>query len=222
MRLLFTLFVFCALTTSAWAGDFYQWTDGKGVIHFTDDPLLAPGRSKIRTIEIEEERKKTAKELATERLNREIEDQERKKAESRQELERRTQALQDSLKNNDETKQQTIRAAEETLTTIMRLWKNENFKKLYEYGTLSSQSTYSKEAFIARMERKQWKLDCCGNTIKIISSKSDLDTLVYVRAKIGYKKKSFGAQTEFVTETYQLSFDYDKWRISLFTLVYAP
>ena len=52
------------------------------------------------------------------------------------------------------------RMAERDFETIVALWKDEDYERLYEYGRLSSHTKVSKEAFSKRMKNKRWKLMC--------------------------------------------------------------
>ena len=79
------------------------------------------------------------------------------------------------------------RLSERDFDSIINLWRDEKYEELYEYGTLSSHVRISKEGFIRGMRHKKFKLMCCGDAAREIDVIYKSPTVVYVKAKMGYK-----------------------------------
>jgi len=104
--------------------------------------------------------------------------------------------------------------ATEALKTMISLWKDGKFEELYEYGSRGKQTSISKESFISRMRKQSWEIASSWEAIQNVEGDVVSPKLVYVRAKIGYKKKT-GGDTKFVTETFKMNLEGGKWRTDL-------
>lgn len=111
--------------------------------------------------------------------------------------------------------------AEDALMEIISLWKGGRYEDLYEYGHRTDQVGLSRESFIAQMKRKSWELASSWETIQNIEADVASATLVYLRAKVGFKRKT-GGDTRFSTVTFQMIFEGDRWRTSLFKILSSP
>ncbi len=115
----------------------------------------------------------------------------------------------------DETK----RLSERDFDSIIYHWKEERYEELYEYGTLSSHIRVSKEAFIRGMKQKKFKLMCCGDAAREIKVIYKSPTVVYVKAKMGYKSN---IKEAFRHETFKLVFEEGKWRTDIMHILKLP
>jgi hypothetical protein len=111
--------------------------------------------------------------------------------------------------------------AEDALMEIISLWKDGKYEDLYEYGHRTDHVGLSKESFIGQMKGKSWELARSWETIRDIEADVASTTLVYVRAKVGFKRKS-GGDTRFSTVTFQMILEGDRWRTSLFKILWSP
>jgi hypothetical protein len=112
-------------------------------------------------------------------------------------------------------------SAEEALKEVFSLWKDGKYEELYEYGYLTNQVSLSKKNFIRRMKNKSWELSTTWETIRDVEADVVSPRSVYVRAKIGFRKKA-GNETRFVTETFQLTMEGDRWRTGLYKIISCP
>lgn len=112
------------------------------------------------------------------------------------------------------------RLAERDFDSIINLWNAEKYEELYGYGTLSGHVRISKEDFIRRMRQKKFKLMCCGDAAREIEVIYKSPTVVYVKAKMGYKNHI--NKEAFRHETFRLTFEDGKWRIDLLKILKAP
>ena len=111
--------------------------------------------------------------------------------------------------------------ATEALKTIISLWKDGKFEELYEYGNRAKQTSISKESFVRRMQKKSWGLASSWEAIQNVEGDVVSPRSVYVRAKIGYKRKT-GGDTRFVTETFKMSLEGGRWRTDLSKFLAGP
>jgi hypothetical protein len=111
--------------------------------------------------------------------------------------------------------------ATEAFDMIFRLWKDGKYEDLYEHGYRRSQTSISKENFVIKMRNKSHELASSWEAIRDIEAEVVSRRLVYVRAKIGYRKK-VGGDTKFRTETYRIEFEGDRWRIDLTKILRNP
>jgi len=116
----------------------------------------------------------------------------------------------------DETK----RFAERDFDSIINLWRDEKYEELYDYGTLSSHVRISKEAFIRGMKQKKFKLMCCGDAAREIDVIYKSPTVVYVKAKMGYKNHL--NKEAFRHETFRLVFEEGKWKTDIMQIMKLP
>jgi len=112
-------------------------------------------------------------------------------------------------------------SAEEALKEVIFLWKDGKYEELYEYGYRTNQVSLSKEKFIKRMRNKPWELATSWETIRDVETDVVSLRSVYVRAKLGFRKKS-GGETKFVTETFQMTMEGDRWRTGLYKIISCP
>jgi len=111
--------------------------------------------------------------------------------------------------------------ATDSLKTIVDFWKNGKWEDLYDYGHRKSQTSISKESFVNRMKNKSYEWASSWETIKDIEAEVESHKLVYVKAKVGYKRKG-GGDTKFLTETYRMIFEEERWRIDLSKILRSP
>lgn len=111
--------------------------------------------------------------------------------------------------------------AAEALKTMISLWKDGKFEELYEYGNRANQVSISKENFIRQMHHKSWVLASSWETIRNVEGDVASSRSVYVRAKIGYKRK-MGGDPRFVTETFKMSLEGGRWRTDLSKILRSP
>ncbi len=112
-------------------------------------------------------------------------------------------------------------SAEEALKEVISLWKDGKYEELYEYGYRTNQVSLSKENFIKRMKSKSWELATSWETIREVETDVVSPRSVYVRAKLEFKKKP-GGETKFVTETFQMTVEGDRWRTGLYKIIACP
>jgi len=118
--------------------------------------------------------------------------------------------------NIDETK----RLSERDFDSIINLWKDEKYDELYGYGTLSSHVRISKEGFVKEMTQKKFKLLCCGDAAREIEVIYKSPTVVYVKARMGYKNHI--NKEAFRHETFKLVFEEGKWRTDIMQILKLP
>jgi hypothetical protein len=126
-----------------------------------------------------------------------------------------------SQKLTHEQKQRIESDAVHTFQSIVSLWKDGKFERLYDYGYLNNQKALSKEDFTRRMKNKFYQLALSWETIRDIDAEVISPRRVYVRAKIGFKDKR-GGDTKFKNESFEMVFEGDEWRISLFEIIASP
>lgn len=115
----------------------------------------------------------------------------------------------------DETK----RLSERDFDNIIYHWKEERYDELYGFGTLSSHVRISKEGFIREMKQKKFKLMCCGDAAREIEVIYKSPTVVYVKAKMGYKSTT---KEVFHHETFRLVFEEGKWKTDIAQILRSP
>jgi hypothetical protein len=113
-------------------------------------------------------------------------------------------------------------AAEDALKDMISLWKEDRYEDLYDYGTGASRISISREGFVRQMKVKSWKLSTSWETIRDVEADVISVKLVYVRAKIGFKGIIGSGDTRFVTETFEMNLEGDKWRTNLFRILSCP
>ena len=118
-------------------------------------------------------------------------------------------------------KRQIGSSAEEALKEVISLWKDGKYEELYEYGYRTNQVSLSKEDFIRRMKNKSWELSTAWETIRDVEADVVSPRSVYVRARLGFRKKT-GGETRFVTETFQITMEGDRWRTGLYKIISCP
>jgi hypothetical protein len=112
-------------------------------------------------------------------------------------------------------------SAEEALREVISLWKDGKYEELYEYGYRTNQVSLSKETFIRRMKNKSWELSTSWETIRDVEADVVSPRSVYLRVKLGFRRKT-GGDTRFVTETFQMTLEGDRWRTGLYKILSCP
>lgn len=112
-------------------------------------------------------------------------------------------------------------SAREALKEVISLWKDGKYEELYEYGYRTNQVSLSKENFIRRMKNKSWELSTAWEAVRDVEADVVSPRSVYVRAKLGFRKKT-GDETKFVTETFQMTMEGDRWRTGLYKIISCP
>ena len=112
-------------------------------------------------------------------------------------------------------------SAEEALREVISLWKDGRYEELYEYGYRTNQVSLSKENFIRRMKNRSWELSTAWETIRDVEADVVSPRSVYVRARLGFTRKT-GGETKFVTETFQMTMEGDRWRTGLYKIISCP
>lgn len=112
-------------------------------------------------------------------------------------------------------------SAEEALKEVISLWKDGKYEELYEYGYRTNQVSLSKENFIRRMKNRSWELSTAWETIRDVEADVVSPRSVYVRARLGFRRKT-GGETKFVTETFQMTMEGDRWRTGLYKIISCP
>ncbi len=112
-------------------------------------------------------------------------------------------------------------SAQEALKEVISLWKDGKYEELYEYGYRTNQVSLSKENFIRRMKNKPWELSTAWEAVRDVEADVVSPRSVYVRAKLGFRKKT-GDETRFVTETFQMTMEGDRWRTGLYKIISCP
>jgi hypothetical protein len=129
-----------------------------------------------------------------------------------------------SLLGADLTPEERLRigsSAEAALKEVISLWKDGKYEELYEYGYRTNQVSLSKEDFIKRMKNKPWELSTAWEAIRDVGADVVSPRSVYVRARLGFRKKT-GGETRFVTETFQMTMEGDRWRTGLYKIISCP
>ncbi len=104
---------------------------------------------------------------------------------------------------------------------IFDLWKDGKCADLYEYGHRKNQAAISREDFTKKMRKKSYEMASSWERIRDIEAEVASDKSVYVKAKIGYRKKR-GGDTKFLTQTFRMIFEGDRWRIDLSKVLSCP
>jgi hypothetical protein len=112
-------------------------------------------------------------------------------------------------------------SAEEALREVISLWKDGKYEELYEYGYRTNQVSLSRENFIRRMKNKSWELSTAWETIRDVEADVVSPRSVYLRARLGFRRKT-GDETRFVTETFQMTMEGDRWRTGLYKIISCP
>ena len=112
-------------------------------------------------------------------------------------------------------------SAREALKEVISLWKDGKYEELYEYGYRTNQVSLSMENFIRRMKNKSWELSTAWEAVRDVEADVVSPRSVYVRAKLGFRKKT-GDETKFVTETFQMTMEGDRWRTGLYKIISCP
>ena len=112
-------------------------------------------------------------------------------------------------------------SAEEALREVISLWKDGKYEELYEYGYRTNQVSLSRENFIRRMKNKSWELSTAWETIRDVEVDVVSPRSVYLRARLGFRRKT-GDETRFVTETFQMTMEGDRWRTGLYKIISCP
>lgn len=112
-------------------------------------------------------------------------------------------------------------SAEAALKEVISLWKDGKYEELYEYGYRTNQVSLSKENFIRRMKNKSWELSTAREAIRDVEADVVSSRSVYVRAKLEFRRKT-GDETRFVTETFQMTMEGDRWRTGLYKIISCP
>ncbi|HYA92095.1 MAG TPA: hypothetical protein VEK32_11430 [Thermodesulfobacteriota bacterium] len=112
-------------------------------------------------------------------------------------------------------------SAEAALKEVISLWKDGKYEELYEYGYRTNQVSLSKENFIRRMKNKFWELSTAREAIRDVEADVVSSRSVYVRAKLEFRRKT-GGETRFVTETFQMTMEGDRWRTGLYKIISCP
>ena len=112
-------------------------------------------------------------------------------------------------------------SAREALKEVISLWKDGKYEELYEYGYRTNQVSLSKENFIRRMKNKSWELSTAWEAVRDVEADVVSPRSVYVRAKLGFRKKT-ADETRFVTETFQMTMEGDRWRTGLYKIISCP
>jgi hypothetical protein len=71
------------------------------------------------------------------------------------------------------------------------------------------------------MQKKSWELASSWEAIQNVEGDVVSPKTVYVRVKIGYKRKS-GGDTKFVNETFKMSLERERWRTNLSKFLADP
>jgi hypothetical protein len=177
--------------------EIYQWKDEKGNIHMTDDESAIPEkyRDQAQKRHFQEESKTEGKKSDV-------------KSQSKKEKKKDTPQKESVNLNKIESD------VTDTFKTILSLWKNQKFSDLYECGDRKSRMSVNKEDFERRMRKKELELAASWETVKDIKVDIKSPSLVYTTAQIGYRSKK-GGDTQFRTETYQMTFENGSWKINL-------
>ena len=112
-------------------------------------------------------------------------------------------------------------SAREALKEVISLWKDGKYEELYEYGYRTNQVSLSKENFIRRMKNKSWELSTAWEAVRDVEADVVSPRSVYVRARLGFRKKT-ADETRFVTETFQMTMEGDRWRTGLYKIISCP
>jgi len=120
-----------------------------------------------------------------------------------------------------EERRQIGSSAREALKEVISLWKDGKYEELYEYGYRTNQVSLSKENFIRRMKNKSWELSTAWEAVRDVEADVVSPRSVYVRAKLGFRKKT-ADETRFVTETFQMTMEGDRWRTGLYKIISCP
>jgi hypothetical protein len=71
------------------------------------------------------------------------------------------------------------------------------------------------------MKNKPWELSTAWEAIQDVGADVVSSRSVYVRAKLGFRKKT-GGETRFVTETFQMTMEGERWRTGLYKIISCP
>ena len=121
-------------------------------------------------------------------------------------------------------------AAQRGFEHILRLWKDQRFAELYEFGTFASQVDISPEAFARYMSYATRTLECCWLLFQHVESRVVAPDTVYVKGRVGFKDKTFlvlRGQHRYIardfaaqeTLTFAVRWEEARWRIDLFRVL---
>jgi hypothetical protein len=71
------------------------------------------------------------------------------------------------------------------------------------------------------MKNKSWELSTSWETIRDVEADVVSPRSVYLRVKLGFRRKT-GGDTRFVTETFQMTLEGDRWRTGLYKILSCP
>jgi len=121
----------------------------------------------------------------------------------------------------------------------LNLWRNEEYEKLYFYGTDASKLSLTKEKFIKEMEAKAYTLQCCNSMVSDINVNLVSPLSAVVTAKVGYvikneyrgillsggvslphdlAKNIYRGTT--ITQTFRMTLEEGSWRMSHSNILY--
>ena len=182
--------------------DVYQWMDEKGSVHFTDSYDAVPERYRDQV-----EKKSKPEEPTPEAV--------KLKTKKREEAQGKTQPKKGRAEKEAINKNKIESEVEDSLRTIISLWKEGKFAALYDdYGTIKSKTAIAKEVFERKMARKLWKFATSWETIQDIRVEVKTPKSTYATAKLGFKLR-IGVETRTRTVTYPMSLERGGWKVDL-------
>jgi hypothetical protein len=181
------------------AKDVYKWVDEKGTVHFSEDESSVPEeyRDQLEKKSMKEDSKPPKEKVK-------VRKQDEKGAKDRLAGKEKERINKNKIEGD----------VIESLKTILSLWKDGKYDVLYVHGDRKSRMSMSKETFEHQMTKKGIGLASSWETIRDIQIDVRSATLAYATARIGFKFTR-GGDTEFRTETYQMSFENGMWKINL-------
>ncbi len=201
MHSLITLFVILIFSVS-WATT-YRWVDEKGTEHFTEDYGSVPERYKAKVKE--ETDTSTSPSKVENKKSNVLRENSSKGSKKRGKAANEKGPVNKNKIESD---------AAQTLKIIISLWKDEKYDSLYDYGTVASKTSMSKEKFVQKMKRNKWGLAPSWETVQDVEPEFKSSTLVYVTARIGHKPKQ-GRVVRIERQTFQMKLEKGEWKIDL-------
>jgi hypothetical protein len=187
--------------------DVYRWVDEKGGVHFADSYDAIPEKFRDQV-----EKKSKLEDSSPQ----DVKGKPMKEGKPKKETEKKgkSEPKKGGAEKQQISKRKIESDVEDSLKTIVSLWKDEKYGALYDYGSQKSKTAVSKENFERQMARKVWGLASSWETIRDIEVDVKSPTTAYATAKLGFKPKRSG-ETKTRTVAYQVVLEKGVWRVDL-------
>lgn len=109
----------------------------------------------------------------------------------------------------------------EAFTQFLKLWREERYFELYEWGKKQSQDHITPEEFATRMVELSWVPEGLEKEPPLEIS-FRFRTLIYVSATVHFRHKTNSTRQLSKTQHFQLVWEEDRWRFDLLQMLRSP